>query len=106
MSRYVDRTVRGQSETISFEFEFAHPPAKVWRALTEPALLAQWLLPFTLVVLVVSIAMAGDEPPPQWLYMMPLPLLGLLWLSGIYLYVLPYVAKKRNARIGVPSPNR
>jgi hypothetical protein len=57
-------------------------------------------LVFTLVVFVVTIAMMGDEPPAQWVYLMPLPLLGLLWLSGIYLYVLPYFAKKRKARIG------
>lgn len=41
----VDTTARSQTDTISFEFELRHPPQKVWRALTDPALLAQWLLP-------------------------------------------------------------
>ena len=40
-----DKTARGQTDSISFEFELRHPPDKVWRALTEPALLAEWLLP-------------------------------------------------------------
>lgn len=40
-----DKTKRGQSETITFELELPHPPEKVWRALTEPALLERWLLP-------------------------------------------------------------
>jgi uncharacterized protein YndB with AHSA1/START domain len=31
--------------TLSFECEVDQPPAQVWRALTDPALLAQWLLP-------------------------------------------------------------
>jgi uncharacterized protein YndB with AHSA1/START domain len=48
-----DKTARGQSETIHFEFEFRHPAAKVWRALTEPELLAKWLLP-----------VVGFEPTP------------------------------------------
>ncbi len=33
------------SETISFEFDLQHGPEKVWRALTDPVLLAEWLLP-------------------------------------------------------------
>src|SRR5690606_5950223 len=41
----VDTTARGQTETITFEFDLQHPPEKVWRALTDPRLLAQWLLP-------------------------------------------------------------
>jgi len=41
----VDRTVPSQSESLSFEFDLAHAPEKVWRALTEPALLREWLLP-------------------------------------------------------------
>jgi uncharacterized protein YndB with AHSA1/START domain len=41
----VDKTAASQSEFIAFEFEVAHPPEKVWRALTDPDLLAQWLLP-------------------------------------------------------------
>ena len=41
----VDRTARGQTETISIELELPHSPQKVWRALTDPALLAEWLLP-------------------------------------------------------------
>lgn len=41
----VDRTTPSQIETIAFEFDLPHAPEKVWRALTEPELLAQWLLP-------------------------------------------------------------
>lgn len=40
-----DTTAPGQTDAISFEVELRHAPAKVWRALTEPALLRQWLLP-------------------------------------------------------------
>ena len=41
----VDRTAQSQSESISFEFDLHHVPEKVWRALTDPVLLAEWLLP-------------------------------------------------------------
>jgi uncharacterized protein YndB with AHSA1/START domain len=41
----VDKTERSQSNAITFELELRHAPAKVWRALTEPELLAKWLLP-------------------------------------------------------------
>lgn len=40
-----DRTSQSQTESLSFEFDLAHSPEKVWRALTEPELLAEWLLP-------------------------------------------------------------
>ena len=40
-----DTTSKEQTEAISFEFDLAHPPEKVWRALTDPKLLSQWLLP-------------------------------------------------------------
>ncbi len=41
----VDRTVPSQDQTLALDFELQHPPERVWRALTDPALLAQWLLP-------------------------------------------------------------
>ena len=41
----VDTTDRSQSESITFDFDLHHPPEKVWRALTDPTLLAEWLLP-------------------------------------------------------------
>jgi uncharacterized protein YndB with AHSA1/START domain len=40
-----DTTTRSPSESVSFDFDLPHAPEKVWRALTEPALLSQWLLP-------------------------------------------------------------
>ena len=40
-----DTTERSQTESIAFEFDLHHPPEKVWRALTDPGLLAEWLLP-------------------------------------------------------------
>jgi uncharacterized protein YndB with AHSA1/START domain len=41
----LETTAPSQTESLSFEFDLPHSPEKVWRALTEPALLAQWLLP-------------------------------------------------------------
>ena len=40
-----DTTAPSQTEALSFEFDLRHSPEKVWRALTDPALLAEWLLP-------------------------------------------------------------
>ena len=40
-----DKTARSQTDSIAFEFELQHAPEKVWRALTDPKLLAEWLLP-------------------------------------------------------------
>jgi uncharacterized protein YndB with AHSA1/START domain len=40
-----DTTVASQTESLSFEFDLPHSPEKVWRALTDPGLLAEWLLP-------------------------------------------------------------
>jgi uncharacterized protein YndB with AHSA1/START domain len=40
-----DETVSKQTESLSFEWELQHRPEKVWRALTDPELLAEWLLP-------------------------------------------------------------
>jgi uncharacterized protein YndB with AHSA1/START domain len=42
-----DTTPKSQTESISFELDLPHAPEKVWRALTQPELLAQWLLPVT-----------------------------------------------------------
>ena len=36
--------VSAEARTVVVEKEFRHAPAKVWRALTEGALIAQWLM--------------------------------------------------------------
>ena len=41
----IDKTAKGQNESLSLEFDLPHATEKVWRALTDPALLAEWLLP-------------------------------------------------------------
>ena len=40
-----DMTAGSQTEFRALDFDLHHPPEKVWRALTDPALLAEWLLP-------------------------------------------------------------
>mgnify|MGYP003577889762 CR=1 FL=1 len=42
-----DTNARSQTETISFDLDLHHSPEKVWRALTVPELLGEWLLPVT-----------------------------------------------------------
>jgi hypothetical protein len=57
----------------------------------------RWLsLAFTVAVVVVTITLASQEEPAAWVYYLPLLPLAFLLLSGLYLFVLPYVAKWRN----------
>ena len=63
----VDKTAPSQSKAISFEYDLPHAPEKVWRALTDPALLAEWLLP----VLDFKLERGGEftfktQPYPGW----------------------------------------
>ena len=62
-----DRTAPSQTESISFEFDLPHPPEKVWRALTDPALLAEWLLPVVDLQLERGKAFTfKTQPYPGW----------------------------------------
>ncbi len=59
----------------------------------------RWLsILFTLTVIAnfVQIFQGGGNPP-NWITYSPLLPLFLLFLSGAYLFVLPYLAKRRNA---------
>jgi uncharacterized protein YndB with AHSA1/START domain len=62
-----DKTSPSQTESITFEFDLPHPPQKVWRALTDPVLLAQWLLPVLDLELAPGAAFTFQAPPqPGW----------------------------------------
>jgi uncharacterized protein YndB with AHSA1/START domain len=67
MTTPIDRTAPGQSESISFELDLPHGPDKVWRALTDPALLAEWLLPVVQLKLDQGAEFRFTAPPqPGW----------------------------------------
>ncbi|MCB9464580.1 MAG: SRPBCC domain-containing protein [Candidatus Eisenbacteria bacterium] len=62
-----DKTERSQTERISFELELFHPPEKVWRALTDPQLLSEWLLPIAALDLQPGAEFRFTAPPqPEW----------------------------------------
>jgi hypothetical protein len=63
----------------------------------------RWLsIIFTAVVLLIfGMLGAGHEPEP-FVYFLPLFPLALLMLTGLYLFVLPYVGR-RGARGGQPD---
>ena len=63
----VDSTDRSQTESLTFEFDLHHSPAKVWRALTEAELLTEWLLPVARLELEPGAAFTFRAPPqPEW----------------------------------------
>jgi uncharacterized protein YndB with AHSA1/START domain len=62
-----DKTAASQTDSLSFEFDLKHSPQKVWRALTDPALLADWLLPVVEGKLEQGAAfMFKTQPYPGW----------------------------------------
>jgi uncharacterized protein YndB with AHSA1/START domain len=63
----LDTTAQAQSESISFEFDLHHGPEKVWRALTDPALLSEWLLPVVGLALEPGATFTlKTQPYPGW----------------------------------------
>ncbi|WNG60073.1 SRPBCC domain-containing protein [Archangium gephyra] len=62
-----DTTAPSQTAAISFEFDLNHPPEKVWRALTIPELLNEWLLPIVELKLEPGSAFTfKTQPQPGW----------------------------------------
>ena len=62
-----DNTAPAQTESLSFDFDLQHSPEKVWRALTDPALLAEWLLPAVELQLAPGAAFTfKTQPYPGW----------------------------------------
>jgi len=55
------------TESLAFDVDLPHPSEKVWRALSDPALLAQWLLPVVNFKLEAGAAFTFQAPPqPGW----------------------------------------
>ena len=60
--------------------------------------LHRWLsIIFTAIVIAIFAALGLGKQPAQWVYFLPLFPLALLMLSGLYLFVLPYVTRGRSA---------
>ncbi|ARQ03186.1 hypothetical protein [Pseudorhodoplanes sinuspersici] len=58
----------------------------------------RWLsIAFTATVIANFVAMGWGEPP-AWVVYSPLLPLFLLLFSGLYMFILPYAAKRRSAR--------
>jgi hypothetical protein len=58
----------------------------------------RWVsIAFTLTVIANFATMAFGQPP-AWVVYSPLPPLFLLLFSGLYMFVLPYVAKARGTQ--------
>jgi len=79
------------AESLTFEVDLPHPPEKVWRALTDPALLAEWLLPVVNHRLEAGAAFTFTAAPqPGWdgivhcryLDIDPLRRLSCTWVVG------------------------
>jgi uncharacterized protein YndB with AHSA1/START domain len=55
-----------ETQSISLEYNLPHPPAKVWRALTDPQLLAAWLMASDMRPVVGNSFTFKAQPTPWW----------------------------------------
>lgn len=49
----------------------------------------------TFMLVVVAVGVAAIATPPDWVFFTPVPLLFVLMLTGVYLFALPYAARRR-----------
>jgi heme A synthase len=52
---------------------------------------------FTVAVITVTILVLVQDQPAEWVYLSPLLPLALLLLTGLYLFALPYLSRRRAA---------
>ena len=55
----------------------------------------RWLAITFSVIVALNFMVLAFGQPPMWLYYTPLPFLFLLMFSGLYMFFLPYVARRR-----------
>ena len=56
----------------------------------------RWLsIIFTMIVAGIFAAMGMGKKPTDWIYLLPLFPLALLMGTGLYMFALPYAAKRR-----------
>lgn len=53
---------------------------------------------FVAIVVALFAALGLGQEPAEWLYLMPLLPLAFLAVTGVYMFVLPYVANRNSDR--------
>jgi uncharacterized protein YndB with AHSA1/START domain len=59
-------TQSDETKTLTIEREMPHAPEKIWRALTQPALIAEWLMKNDFQPVVGHKFKLRADPVPQW----------------------------------------
>lgn len=64
----------------------------------------RWLsILFTAISAGIFVALGTGNEPAQWVYFLPLLPLALMTLTGLYMFFLPYAARRGGARGGERS---
>lgn len=79
-----------KTQVILMHFDLPHPPEKVWRALTEPGLLARWLMKTDFEPTAGKAFSFRSDPTPWWdgivncevLSVEPMKRIRYTWKSG------------------------
>ena len=79
-----------ETRSVVVEREFAHPPEKIWRALTQPHLIEEWLMKNDFKPSVGHAFQLRADPQPGWngvidcavLVVEPQKTLSYTWASG------------------------
>jgi uncharacterized protein YndB with AHSA1/START domain len=59
-------TKSDETKTLTIEREMPHAPEKIWRALTQPALIAEWLMKNDFQPVLGHKFTLRADPVPQW----------------------------------------